>query len=135
MEAKEKMKTHRQNISSDAPWEDIVGYSRAVRKGNHVFVSGTIGLNDDGEVIATDAYSQAVRALEIIETALNEAGAKLSDVVRTRIFVTNIDDWKEIGKAHAKFFGAIKPATTMVEINKFIAPDAVVEIEADAIVG
>ena len=129
------MNNNRQNISSGAPWEEIVGYSRAVRKGNHVFVSGTIGLNDGGEFIAPDAYSQAMRALEIIETALNEAGANLSDVVRTRIFVRNINDWKEIGKAHAKFFGEIKPATTMVEVNKLITPDAVVEIEADAIIG
>ena len=126
----------RKNISSGAPWEKIVGYSRAVRSGKHVFVTGTIGLAEDGSVaFPGDAGAQAKRALEIISAALGEAGAKLSEVVRTRMYVTNINDWQAVGKAHGEVFGEILPATTLVEVSGLIDPEALVEIEADAIIG
>ncbi len=121
------------NISSGAPWEEIVGYSRAVRSGNFVFVTGTIGLGPDGAVIAKgDMYAQAKRSLEIITQALVEAGAEVKDVVRTRMFVTDISRWQEVAKAHGEVFADIKPATTLVEVSNLIDAEALVEIEVDA---
>lgn len=125
----------RQNISTGAPWEDIVGYSRAVRVGNQIEISGTVSIKN-GEVIGKeDAYSQTVRILEIIEETLGKAGASMKDVIRTRMLVTNIErDWQAIGKAHGEIFKDIKPATTMVEVNKLIDSDYLLEIEATALV-
>jgi len=126
----------RQNIYTGAPWESIVGYCRAVRVGSHVAVTGTASVGEDGEVVGVgDAYVQAKRCLKIIEQALNEAGSGLSDVVRTRIFVTDIGQWEDIGRAHREVFADIRPATTMVEVSRLIDPDMLVEIEADAIIG
>ncbi len=126
----------RVRIQSGAPWESRVGYCRAIRVGSHIAVSGTAPVGDDGEVVGVgDAYMQAKRCIEIIEKALAEAGAGLADVVRTRMFVTDISQWEAIGKAHGEAFGEIRPATTMVEVSALIGPDMLVEIEADAIVG
>ena len=121
------------NISSGTFWEDKVGYSRVVRKGNNVFVTGTVAVDKDGNVIGSNAYEQAKFILSKIKEYLEKAGASLEDVVRTRMFVINIDDWELIGKAHAEFFKDIKPATTMVEVSRLIGKDLLVEIEADAI--
>ena len=123
-------------IQSGAPWESRVGYCRAVRSGAHIAVSGTAPVGEDGNVVGVgDAYAQAKRCIDIIQTALAEAGAELTDVVRTRMFVTDISHWQAVGKAHGEAFGDIRPATTMVEVTALIDPDMLVEIEADAIVG
>jgi enamine deaminase RidA (YjgF/YER057c/UK114 family) len=126
----------RQNISSGTPWEAVVGYSRAVRVGSSVYVSGTTASDEHGQVIGIgDPYEQTVYILQKIERALREAGATMQDVVRTRIYVKNIDHWQRIGHAHAEFFGSVRPASAMVEISRLINPDHLVEIEVDAVIG
>lgn len=124
----------RQNISTGGPWEGKIGYSRAVRVGAALYVSGSTAMTPSGLVGKGDPYEQTIQTFKTIEAALKQAGASLSDVVRTRIYMANIDQWQEVGRAHGEIFGHIRPATTMVEVKRLIDPDMLVEIEADAVV-
>jgi enamine deaminase RidA (YjgF/YER057c/UK114 family) len=124
----------RQNVSTGGPWEGKIGYSRAVRVGQSVHVSGSTAMTPSGLVGKGDPYAQTIQTFKTIEAALHQAGAALVDVVRTRIYMANIDQWQEVGRAHGDIFGNIRPATTMVEVKRLIDPDMLVEIEADAII-
>lgn len=126
--------SRRRNVSSGAPWETIHGYSRAVRIGPHIAVSGTAAVGPGGEALGgADMYLQAVKCLEIIEAALQKSGASLDDVIRTRVFTTDISQWEAIARAHNEFFAAVRPASTLLEVSRLISPALLVEIEADAI--
>ena len=123
----------RQNVSTGGPWDGKIGYSRAVRVGQSVYVSGSTAMTPSGLVGKGDPYAQTIQTIKTIEAALKQAGASLTDIVRTRIYMANIDQWQEVGRAHGEIFGDIRPATTMVEVKRLIDPDMLVEIEADAI--
>ena len=124
----------RETFSTGTPWEPIVGYSRAVRVGDYVFVSGTTATDQGGGVIGVgDPYKQTVQALRNVQRAIESFGGTIANIVRTRIYVINIDDWQEIGRAHGEFFSRIRPATTMVQVSRLISPDMLIEVEADAI--